>query len=97
VYEKIVQLKLESKDGKRYATDCLDTQNLLRLIQSILPPKAEPLKMWLAKVGYERIEETEDPETGIDRLMELIFLSNEEYLNFFFTTNRIQFLCLRTN
>lgn len=70
LYEKIVQLKLESKDGKRYATDCLDTQNLLRLIQSIPSPKAEPLKMWLAKVGYERIEETEDPETGIDRLME---------------------------
>jgi prophage antirepressor-like protein len=70
LYENIVQLKFEAADGKKYATDCLDTPNLLRLIQSIPSPKAEPFKMWLAKVGYERIEETEDPEIGIDRLME---------------------------
>jgi hypothetical protein len=70
LYDTIVQLKFEAADGKKYATDCLDTQNLLRLIQSIPSPKAEPFKMWLAKVGYERIEETEDPEIGIDRLME---------------------------
>ncbi len=70
LYESIVQLKLEAADGKKYATDCLDTPNLLRLIQSIPSPKAEPFKMWLAKTGYERIEETEDPEIGIDRLME---------------------------
>jgi len=70
LYDNIVQLKLETTDGKRYATDCLDTPDLLRLIQSIPSPKAEPFKIWLAKTGYERIGETEDPELGIDRLME---------------------------
>ena len=50
VYEKIVQLKMEAADGKKYATDCLDTQDLLRMIQSIPSPKAEPFKQWLAKV-----------------------------------------------
>ncbi len=68
--EKIGQLKMESIDGKLRITDVADTEQLLRLIQSIPSPKAEPFKMWLAKVGYERIEETEDPEIGIDRLME---------------------------
>ena len=68
--EKIGQLKMESPDGKLRGTDVADTEQLLRLVQSIPSPKAEPLKMWLAKVGYERIEETEDPEIGIDRLME---------------------------
>ena len=62
LYEIIVQLKLESSDGKKYETDCADTEGLLRIIQSIPSPKAEPFKLWLAKVGYERIEETEDPE-----------------------------------
>ena len=57
VYEKIVQLKLEASDGKKYATDCLNTQDLLRMIQSIPSPKAEPFKQWLAKVGYERMQE----------------------------------------
>ena len=69
-YEIIVQLKLESSDGKKYITDCADTEGLLRIIQSIPSPKAEPFKMWLAKVGYERIVETEDPEIAIDRAME---------------------------
>jgi hypothetical protein len=64
LYENIVQLKFEASDGKKYATDCLDTPNLLRLIQSIPSPKAEPFKQWLAKVGAERIAEIEDPETG---------------------------------
>jgi hypothetical protein len=64
------QLKMPSADGKYYKTDVADTERLLRLVQSIPSPKAEPFKMWLAKVGYERIEETEDPEIGIDRLME---------------------------
>jgi hypothetical protein len=64
------QLKMPSSDGKYYKTDVANTEQLLRLIQSIPSPKAEPFKMWLAKVGYERIEETEDPELGIDRLME---------------------------
>jgi hypothetical protein len=68
--EKIGQLKLMSSDGKKYSTDVADTESILRLIQSIPSPKAEPFKLWLAKVGYERIEETEDPELGIDRAME---------------------------
>jgi len=68
--EKIGQLKLESSDGKFYNTDVADTEQLFRLIQSIPSPKAEPFKMWLAQVGRERIDEIEDPELGIDRLME---------------------------
>ena len=61
---------MESSDGKFYKTDVADTEQLLRLIQSIPSPKAEPFKVWLAKVGYERIEETEDPEKAFDRAME---------------------------
>ena len=64
------QLKMQSSDGKYYKTDVADTEQLLRLIQSIPSPKAEPFKMWLAKVGYERIEETENPELSFDRAME---------------------------
>ncbi len=67
---KIGQLKMQSEDGKFYKTDVADTEQLLRLIQSIPSPKAEPFKQWLAKVGYERIEETQDPELIIDRAME---------------------------
>ena len=70
LYDIIVQLKLEASDGKKYLTDCTDTQGLLRIIQSIPSPKAEPFKQWLAQVGYERIEETEDPELSFDRAME---------------------------
>jgi hypothetical protein len=70
LYEIVVQLKLISSDGKKYITDCADTEGLLRIIQSIPSPKAEPFKQWLAKVGYERIEETEDPEKAFDRAME---------------------------
>jgi len=70
LYEIIVQLKLESSDGKKYVTDCADTEGLLRIIQSISSPKAEPFKVWLAKIGYERIEETEDPEKAFERAME---------------------------
>ncbi len=65
------QLKLKSpKDGKRYKTDVADTEQLLRIIQSIPSPKAEPFKLWLAQVGRERIEETIDPEQAIDRALE---------------------------
>ena len=64
------QLKMQSSDGKMYLTDVADTEQLFRLIQSIPSPKAEPFKMWLAKVARERIDEIEDPEIGIDRLME---------------------------
>ena len=64
------QLKMRSADGKRYNTDVADTEQLLRLIQSIPSPKAEPFKLWLAQVGRERIEETIDPELTIDRALE---------------------------
>lgn len=67
VYEKIVQLKLQSQDGKRYETDCLNTKGILRLIQSIPSPKAEPFKMWLAQVGSERLDEIADPQKAVDR------------------------------
>ncbi len=70
MYDKIVQLKLESADGKKYETDVADTELLLRLIQSIPSKKAEPFKLWLAKVGNERIDETYDPELAIDRAMQ---------------------------
>jgi len=61
------QLKLESADGKQYETDCANTEGMFRIIQSIPSPKAEPFKRWLAKVGYERIQEIEDPELATKR------------------------------
>ena len=70
LYEKIVQLKMLSSDGKRYKTDAANTEQLLRIIQSIPSPKAEPFKAWLAMVGKERIEETIDPEQAIDRALD---------------------------
>jgi DNA-damage-inducible protein D len=70
VYDKIVRLKLVADDGKMRETDVADTQTLLRLIQSIPSPKAEPFKQWLAKVGYERMQEIADPSQGIDRARE---------------------------
>lgn len=63
------QLKLMATDGKRYMTDVADTETMFRLIQSIPSPKAEPFKLWLARVGYERIEETDDPEKAIQRAL----------------------------
>ena len=63
-------LKMPAPDGKMRLTDVADTEQLLRLIQSIPSPKAEPFKQWLARVGYERIEETDDPELAFDRAME---------------------------
>jgi hypothetical protein len=68
--EKIGQLKLIADDGKLRLTDVADTEQLFRLIQSIPSPKAEPFKIWLAQVARERIDEIEDPELGIDRIME---------------------------
>ena len=65
--EKIGQLKMQSADGKFYNTDVLDTKGILRLIQSVPSPKAEPFKLWLAQVGSERIDETFDPSKAIDR------------------------------
>ena len=69
LYEKIVQLKLESNDGKKYETDTANTETIFRIIQSIPSPKAEPFKRWLAKVGYERIREIEDPEIATQRTL----------------------------
>ena len=69
VYEKIVRLKLLSSDGKMRETDAADTETLFRLIQSIPSPNAEPFKLWLARVGYERLEETADPELAINRAL----------------------------
>lgn len=68
--EKIGQLKLKSKDEKFYNTDVLDTNGILRLIESIPSPKAEPLKLWLAKMGKERIDEVFDPELAINRAVD---------------------------
>ena len=70
LYEKIVQLKLVAPDGKKRETDCADVETLLRIIQSIPSKKAEPVKQWLAKVGYERMKEMADPSTAIDRARE---------------------------
>ena len=67
LYEKIVQLKLISPDGKQRETDCANTETLLRIVQSIPSPKAEPFKRWLAQVGYERIKEIENPELASGR------------------------------
>ncbi len=61
------QLKLESSDGKKYETDCANTEGIFRIIQSIPSPKAEPFKRWLAKVGYERVQEIENPELATKR------------------------------
>lgn len=69
VVTKCHKLKFMAKDGKYYASDAADTEVLFRLIQSVPSPKAEPFKLWLAKVGYERIEETEDPELAMERAM----------------------------
>ncbi len=63
-------LKLVASDGKKYLTDCANTETLLRIIQSIPSPKAEPFKRWLAQVGYERIQEIEDPELAMKRMTE---------------------------
>ena len=77
------QLKMKAQDGKIRMTDVADTEILLRLIQSIPSPKAEPFKLWLAKVGYERIEETENPELAFDRAMQTYFKKgySKEWIN----------------
>jgi DNA-damage-inducible protein D len=67
---KCNRLKLEAADGKKYLTDVANAETVLRLIQSIPSPKAEPIKLWLAKVGYERIQEMTDPERSLDRARE---------------------------
>jgi len=67
--EKIGRLKMAASDGKFYLTDTADTETMFRIIQSIPSPKAEPFKLWLARVGYERVEESEDPEKAIQRAL----------------------------
>src|SRR3989344_5399398 len=69
VVTKCDQLKMQASDGKYYLTDAADTEVMLRLIQSIPSPNAEPFKLWLARVGYERLEETADPELAINRAL----------------------------
>ena len=70
LYDFLVQLKLVADDGKRYSSDCANTQSLLRIIQSIPSPKAEPFKQWLAQTGAERIAEIENPELAQKRIRE---------------------------
>ena len=70
-YDKIVRLKMTASDGKKRATDCANTEGMFRIIQSIPSPKAEPFKRWLALVGYERIQEIENPELAQQRMKEL--------------------------
>lgn len=83
VYENIVQLKMKAPDGKMRKTDVATTEQLLRIIQSIPSPKAEPFKAWLAMVGRERIEETIDPELAFDRAKETYLKKgySEEWIN----------------
>jgi len=76
------QLKMQSADGKFYLTDVAGTEQLFRLIQSVPPPKAEPFKLWLAKVAAERLDEMQDPELTIDRAL-------EQYLNLGYSENWI--------
>ena len=92
LYEKIVQLKMLSSDGKRYKTDVANTEQLLRIIQSIPSPKAEPFKAWLAMVGKERIEETIDPEQAIDRALDTYLKKgySEEWIH-----QRLLAICIR--
>ena len=81
--EKIGQLKMPASDGKMRSTDVADAEQLLRLIQSIPSPKAEPFKLWLAKVGAERIEEIEDPELSFDRAIQTYLAKgySQEWIN----------------
>ena len=78
LHENIVQLKMKSlKDGKHYLTDVLDTEGIFRLIESVPSPKAEPFKVWLAKLGREKVDEVFDPSKGIDQMID--FYLNKGY------------------
>ncbi len=98
LYDFIVQLKLQSSDGKFYETDCANTESLFRIIQSIPSPKAEPFKQWLAKVGYERIQEIENPELAQERMKQLYeqkgLMSQSDIINKFIQT---AFPCCRVS
>ena len=82
-YPNTVQLKLIASDGKKRLTDCSNTEGILRIVMSVPSPKAEPLKLWLAQTGAERIEEIENPELGIERIRELYLAKGyaEEWVN----------------
>jgi DNA-damage-inducible protein D len=71
MYDNLVQLKLKASDGKLYSTDCANTEGLFRIIQSVPSKKAEPFKLWLAKAGYDRVKEIEDPELAQKRMKEI--------------------------
>jgi len=86
VSEKIGQLKLQSADGKYYETDCVDTEGMLRIIQSVPSSKAEPFKRWLARVGYERVQEIEDLELATKRTGMLYGLKDIAYCYNIFTS-----------
>jgi len=88
------QLKLESLDGKKYATDCSNTESLFRIIQSIPSPKAEPFKQWLAKVGYERVQEIENPELAQERMK---FLYEQKGYSKDWIDKRIRGIAIRQN
>lgn len=83
LYEEIVQLKMPSSDGKMYKTDCVNTETLFRIIQSVPSPKAEPFKKWLAKIAYERIQEFQNPEIAIKRALLIYKVKgyNDEWIN----------------
>ena len=70
LHEKIVQLKMKAKDGKMRETDVLDTEGIFRLIESVPSPKAEPFKLWLAKLGRQKVDEAFDPSKGIDEMID---------------------------
>ena len=71
LYDFIVKLKLKALDGKNYPSDCANTEGILRIVMSVPSPKAEPLKLWLAQVGKQTLDEIQDPELGFDRLREI--------------------------
>jgi len=93
-YDKIVQLKLKAGDGKEYETDCADTESIFRIIQSIPSKKAEPFKRWLAKVGYERVQEIENPELAQERMKKLYELKgySKEWID-----KRLRGIAIRQN
>ena len=89
MYPIWVQLKLVSNDGKKYLTDCANTEGLFRIIQSIPSKKAEPFKRWLAKVGYDRVQEIENPEIAQKRMREIYRAKgySDEWIGDIYTIN----------
>ena len=96
--EKIGQLKLPAEDGKLRVTDCANTRNIFRIIQSVPSPKAEPFKLWLAQVGYERVQEIGNPELAQDRMKELYEQKGyKKILRIFCTNNALALFCIRSH